>query len=176
MKVIAISGSPRIGGNSDLLCDEFLKGAKEKGNEIEKINLGKCNIRPCKACYKCKDNGTCAIEDDMKKILEKLILADVIVLATPVYFYSMDAQMKIFIDRCLARYLEIKNKKFYFAITAADPDHNAMEATIGGLKGYTDCLPNAQVIDILYGTGAWDKGDILKLPVLKQAYESGKNI
>lgn len=176
MKVIAISGSPRIGGNSDLLCDEFLRGAKEKGNEIEKINLGNCNIRPCIACYKCKDTGICIFEDEMKEILEKTIEADVILLATPVYFYSMDAQMKIFIDRCLARYQEIKNKKFYFAITAADPDHNAMEATIGGLKGYTDCLPNAQVVDILYGTGAWDKGDILNLPVLKQAYEIGKNI
>ncbi len=104
MKVIAISGSPRIGGNSDILCDEFLKGAKEKGNEVEKINLGNRNIRPCIACYKCKDNGSCVIEDDMKEILEKLIQADIILLATPVYFYSMDAQMKIFIDRCLARY------------------------------------------------------------------------
>lgn len=176
MKVVAISGSPRIGGNSDILCDEFLKGAKEKGNEIAKINLASSNIRPCIACYGCKGNGKCVIEDDMREILKNLIEADVILLATPVYFYSMDAQMKIFIDRCLARYQEIKNKKFYFAVTAADPDHSAMDATFAGLKGYTDCLPGAEVVDILYGTGAWDKGDILKLPVLEHAYEMGKNI
>lgn len=176
MKVVAISGSPRIGGNSDILCDEFLKGAKEKGNEIAKINLASSNIHPCIACYGCKGDGKCVIEDDMTKILEILIEADVILLATPVYFYSMDAQMKIMIDRSLARYQEIKNKKFYFAVTAADPNHEAMDATIGGLKGYTDCLPGAEVIDVLFGTGAWEKGDILKLPVLGQAYEMGKSI
>lgn len=101
MKVLAISASPRKGGNSDVLCDQFLKGAAEAGNEIKKIALGQVNISPCAACYGCSKSHRCVKKDDMSQILQELIDADVIVLATPVYFYSMDAQMKIMIDRCL---------------------------------------------------------------------------
>lgn len=72
-----------------------------------------------------------------------------IVIATPVYFYSMDAHMKMFIDRCLPRYREIRDKSFYFIITAADPDHEAMRPTIEGLRGYTACLNGAKEKDII---------------------------
>jgi multimeric flavodoxin WrbA len=176
MKVIAIQGSPRINGNSDALCDQFLKGAQEAGCETEKIQIGKEKISPCHACYACRKTGKCIQQDGMDEILDKLILADVILLSTPVYFYSMDAQMKILIDRSLARYQEIKNKTFYFALTAADPNHEAMDATISGLKGYTTCLPGAVVKEVFYGTGAWEKGDILGLPVMKKIYEAGKKL
>ena len=114
MKVLAISASPRKGGNSDVLCDQFLKGAAEAGNEIKKIALGQVNISPCAACYGCSKSHRCVKKDDMSQILQELIDADVIVLATPVYFYSMDAQMKIMIDRCLPRYQEIRDKDFYY--------------------------------------------------------------
>jgi len=132
MKVIAISGSPRISGNSDVLCDEFLKGAKEAGCEVEKVSLAKIKLSPCIACYACGKTSKCIQKDGMEEVLEKLIQSDVILLATPVYFYSMDAQMKMFIDRSLPRYQEIKNKDFYFAVTAADPNHEAMAPTIAG--------------------------------------------
>lgn len=176
MKAIAINGSPRINGNSDVLCDQFLKGAQEAGCETEKIQIGKAKLNPCHACYACKTTGRCIQQDDMDEILEKLIHSDVILLATPVYFYSMDAQMKTLIDRSLARYQEIKDKTFYFAITAADPNHEAMDPTIAGLKGYTTCLPGAVVKDVFYGTGAWEKGDVLGLPVMQKIYEAGKKI
>lgn len=176
MKVIAVSGSPRTNGNSEVLCDEFLKGAQEAGCETEKIQIGKTKISPCHACYACRETGRCVQNDGMNEILEKIIQADVILLATPVYFYSMDAQMKIFIDRSLARYQEIKDKTFYFAVTAADPTHEAMEPTIAGLNGYTACLPGAVVKDVFYGTGAWEKGDILELPVMKKIFQAGKSL
>lgn len=176
MKVIAVSGSPRTNGNSDALCNQFLKGAQEAGCETEKIQIGKAKINTCHACYACRETGRCVQQDDMEVILEKIIQADVILLATPVYFYSMDAQMKILIDRSLARYREIEDKIFYFAITAADPSHEAMESTIAGLKGYTTCLPGAVVKDIFYGTGTWEKGDILGLPVMEKIFEAGKSL
>lgn len=176
MKIIAISGSPRINGNSDVLCDEFLKGAKEAGCEVEKVSLAKTKLSPCLACYACGKTGKCIQKDGMEEILEKLIQSDVILLATPVYFYSMDAQMKMFIDRCLPRYQEIRNKDFYFAITAADPSHEAMEPTIAGFRGYIACLPGAKEKDVFYGTGAWEKGDILGLPIMHKIYEAGKNL
>lgn len=94
-KVLILSGSPRVGGNSDLLCDEFARGAKVNNNIVEKICIANKKISYCHACYYCKEHGgECAIKDDMADILQKMIDADVIVLASPVYFYSIDAQLK----------------------------------------------------------------------------------
>ena len=103
--ILILSGSPRKGGNSDLLCDEFLRGAQESGNKVEKIFLRNKKIGYCNACYYCKKSGgKCTIQDDMSEILDKMQAADVIVLASPVYFYSIDAQMKAVIDRSVARW------------------------------------------------------------------------
>lgn len=113
MKVLAISSSPRKGGNSDVLCDEFLKGAAENGHEVQKIRLAEKKIAPCLACYGCTDSHVCVRRDDMAEVLEALKAADVIVLASPVYFYSICAQMKTIIDRCLADYMAISGKTFY---------------------------------------------------------------
>lgn len=176
MKVLAVSASPRIGGNSDILCDQFLKGAEEAGYEAEKISLSKMKLSPCTACYGCRRTAKCVQKDEMEEALEKLIQADTILLATPVYFYSMDAQMKIFIDRCLPRYEEIRNKDFYFAVAAADLRREAMEPALAGLRGYLDCLPGAKEKGVFYGTGAWEKGDIIKLPVMQTVYEVGKRL
>ena len=97
--VLIIGGSPRIGGNSDLLCDQFAKGASEAGNQVEKISLAGKKIGFCTACYTCEKTGACPQKDDAAAIIEKMLAADVIVLATPVYFYTMSAQLKALIDR-----------------------------------------------------------------------------
>lgn len=176
MKVLAISASPRKGGNSDVLCDQLLKGAFENGNEVKKINLSDLKLSPCAACYGCRKSGRCVKKDDMEQVLNELVYADVIVLATPVYFYSMDAQMKIMIDRCLSRYQEIRNKDFYYIITAADPEYSAADETIAGLRGYLRCLPGAKEKGIIYGTGTWNKGDVYQHPSFEKAYKMGKTI
>lgn len=123
-KVLILSGSPRKGGNSDILCDEFAKGATEAGHNVEKIRVSEKNIHPCIACYHCsKNSGACVFKDDMAEILQKMIDADVLVLASPVYFYSIDAQLKAVIDRTVARWLEVKNKEFYYITTMADNEN-----------------------------------------------------
>lgn len=118
-KVLILSASPRKGGNSDLLCDAFAQGAREAGHEVEKIYVQDQKIGSCMACYGCRSKGVCVQKDDMASILDKLVAADVIVLATPVYFYAMDGQLKTLIDRTLPRYTEIRGKDFYFIATAA---------------------------------------------------------
>lgn len=110
--VLILSGSPRKRGNSDLLCDELLRGVLDAGHKAEKIRIPEKKIGFCRACYACKDTGVCVVKDDMAEILQKMVDADVLVLASPVYFYSIDAQMKALIDRTLARWLELKNKEF----------------------------------------------------------------
>lgn len=112
-KVLILSGSPRKGGNSDILCDEFARGAQEAGNEVEKIRVASKKIYPCSACYYCRDHGgACVHKDDMAEVLQKMIDSDVLVLASPVYFYSIDAQLKAVIDRTVARWLEVKTRSF----------------------------------------------------------------
>jgi multimeric flavodoxin WrbA len=176
--ILVISASPRRGGNSDLLCDRFMLGAKEAGHQVEKIFLRDKKIGYCYACDACKENdGVCAQKDDMAALLDKMISSDVIVLATPVYFYAMNAQMKTLIDRTVARYTEILDKEFYFIVAAADESKSAVERVIEGFRGFTeDCLSGAMEKGIIYGTGAWKKGDIAdNVEVMEQAYEMGKN-
>ena len=176
-KVLIISSSPRKGGNSDLLCDEFMKGALEAGNEVEKIFLKDKTVHPCTGCSVCSMYGKpCPQKDDAAEIVEKMIAADVIVMATPVYFYTMCGQMKIMIDRCCARYTEITNKEFYFIIAAAENDKAMMERTIDGFRGFLDCLEGPQERGTVYGIGAWKVGEIKDTPYMQEAYKMGKMV
>ena len=162
-KVLILSASPRKGGNSDVLCDTFLRGATAAGHSVEKIFLRDKNIHYCTGCGVCNRTHRCVQKDDMAEILDKMVAADVIVLATPVYFYTMDGQMKTLIDRTVPRYTEMTDKEFYYIMTAADTERANLEKTVEGLRGFTlDCLDRAVEKGILYGVGAWEKGDILR--------------
>jgi multimeric flavodoxin WrbA len=176
-KVLVLSASPRKGGNSDLLCDQFMIGAKEAGNQVEKIFLRDNKINYCTGCGTCQTNkGKCVQKDDMAEILNKMVAVEVIVMATPVYFYTMNAQMKTLIDRTCSRYTEIKNKDFYFIVAAADTSKKAMERTLEGFRAFTSCLTRSKEKGVIYGTGAWKIGDIEKSKAMTQAYEMGKKV
>lgn len=175
-KILVLSASPRKGGNSDLLCDQLLLGAKEADNQTEKIFLRDKKIGYCTGCESCYTSHKCIQKDDMAEILEKMIAADVIVMATPVYFYTMDAQMKTLIDRTVPRYEEITGKEFYFIVSAADSSKQAMERTLEGFRGFTLCLNGAEEKGVVYGVGAWHKGDIGGSATMQQAYDMGKAI
>lgn len=173
--VLIISGSPRKGGNSDLLCDRFAEGAKEAGNEVEKIFLKDHNINYCQGCGACIHSHKCVQKDEMAKILEKLVRSDVIVMATPVYFYTMNGQMKTFIDRTAPLYEDISSKEFYFIVAAADENKGNMNRTIEGFRAFTSCLTNPIEKGIIYGTGAWNVGDIKGSKSMNEAYDMGKS-
>lgn len=176
-KVLIISSSPRRNGNSDLLCDQFIAGAQEAGHYAEKIFLKDKKINYCTGCGTCIDGKkSCLQKDDMAEILEKMVDVDVIVMATPVYFYTMCGQMKTLIDRTCARYTEISNKEFYFIVTAAVNSKQAMERTLEEFRGFTSCLSHPKEKGIIYGTGTWEKGEIIGKPAMKQAFEMGKKV
>lgn len=176
-KVLILSGSPRKNGNSDLLCEEFMRGAIDGGNRVEKIRVAEKHIECCKACYYCKNNnGQCVIKDDMAEVLQKMIDADVIVLASPVYFYSIDAQLKALIDRTVARWLEVKNKEFYYIVTCADEEKSSCETTLACFRGYADCVEGAKEMGVIYGTGVYEKGTVKGKVQMREAYDTGKNV
>lgn len=174
--VLILSSSPRRGGNSDTLCDEFMRGALEAGHRVGKIFLRDLHIGYCTGCGACYQGAhPCPQRDDAAAVLERMIAADVIVMATPVYFYTLSAQMKTLIDRCCARYTEMSGKEFYFILTAAEQDVAALERTMECFRGLLDCLDDPQERGVVYGTGAWKAGEIRSLPAMREAYEFGLN-
>ncbi len=175
-KVLILSGSPRRGGNSDVLCDEFAKGAESGGHAVEKIFIKDKTIHYCTGCGVCNNTHVCVQKDDMAEILEKMLASDVIVLATPVYFYSMCGQLKTLIDRVVPRYTEIADKSFYLIAAAAEDAPTTFDGTIAGFRGLLDCLPGAVEGGMVLGGGAWQKGEIQNTPAMKKAFEVGKNI
>lgn len=174
-KVLILSGSPRKGGNSDLLCDEFLRGAKEAGNEVTKIRVCEKKIAPCLGCYACS-KGDCIQKDDMKEILQQIIDADVLVLASPVYFYSMSAQLKAVIDRTVARWTEITNKELYYIMTAGENEPHTMDGTLACMRGFLECCEGSLEKGYISGGGVYDKGDIKSTEYMGKAYQMGKSV
>ncbi len=175
-KVLIISGSPRKGGNSDILCDEFMRGAKESGNDVEKVFLGDMEVGFCKACYACTKHGRCIIKDDVPGIIDKIEGADVIVMASPVYFYSIDAQLKALIDRTVSRWTIIADKKFYYIVTSAEDTDTVADCTIECMRGLAACLGGSVEAGVILGRGVCEAGEIRDHPdIMAQAYDMGKS-
>ena len=176
-KVLILSSSPRRGGNSDRLCDRFMDGAREAGHEVEKLFLRDFKINYCTGCNTCFNGAKpCPQRDDAAGILTKMAEADVIVMASPVYFYTVCAQMKTLIDRACARYLEMTGKEFYFIVTAAEESIPAMERTVECFRGFLDCLNDPKERGVVYGVGAWHAGEVVGTPAMREAYEAGRHI
>ncbi len=172
-KVIIISGSPRK-GNSDMLCEQFAKGAREAGHEVEKIELRGKTIGFCTACYHCRDSGgKCCIKDDVPAIIDSMESADVIVLASPVYFYSVDAQLKAVIDRTVSRWREIRDKTFYYIATAAEDSDTVLNCTIECMRGLAVCLDGSVEGGIIEGKGVYEAGEIEGTAAMDEAYRMG---
>lgn len=175
--VLIISASPRKGGNSEILCDKFIEGLKESNHNIEQVFLRDKKINFCYACEVCtKNGGHCFQKDDVNEIMEKMSKSNVIVMATPVYYFTMNGQMKTLIDRSISALQNLKNKEFYFIITGSSPNKEDMKLTVDTFRGFTICLEGAVEKGIIYGTDALEKGDILNKSSMIEAYEMGKNI
>ena len=119
MKVIIINGSARK-GNTLTAIEAFVKGASEK-NEIEIIEPDKLNIAPCKGCGACQCSKGCVDKDDTNPTIDKIAAADMILFATPVYWWGMSAQLKLIIDKCYCRGMQLKNKKVGTIVVGGSP-------------------------------------------------------
>ena len=175
-KVLILSGSPRKGGNSDILCDEFLRGAREAGHQVEKVRPTEKKIAPCLGCYYCASHGgECVRRDDMADLLQQMIDADVIVLASPVYFYSINAQLKAVIDRFYANNEVLMGGTKAVLITAmADTEMDSALAANEMFRQMTGYLgwENAGVLNARNAPTAADlSGDDLE-----RAYALGKEL
>lgn len=177
-KVCVISTSLRKDGNSDLLAKEFYKGAKDSGHDVEMISLIDKTIHFCKGCLACQTTGKCAIKDDANVIENIVLKSDVVVFATPIYYYEMSGQMKTLLDRMNAMFLkDYKFRDIYFLASAAEEEVTAMDYAIQGLKGWVECYEKAELKGVVKAIGVTDIGDIQKhFEVLEEAYKLGKTI
>ena len=174
--VLIISSSPRKGGNSDILCDAFAEGAKETGNEVEKVRIADLTIGYCTGCYACQKTGTCAITDDAQSVIDKMMAADVIALASPVYFYSICAQLKALIDRTVAVYPKLANKKFYYLLTMADTDRSKFDGPLAALRGFLDCCEGSEEAGMVCADGVYERGAVKGTPFVAGAKALGKQM
>lgn len=173
--VLIISSSPRRGGNSETLCSQFKKGAEESGHRVEMLNINDYDINffDRKEYIRGVEDS---VRDDASMIISKMADADVIVLSSPVYFYSMTGQMKTLIDRTYNHEKSLGEKEFYYIVTATDRDREALSGTIEGFRGFIRCLYKSVERGVVYGNGARECGAILEHPAMQEAYDMGRNV
>lgn len=171
--ILIISSSPRKNGNSQMLCEQFKKGAEEKGHTATLIRLMEKKIGFCRACDGCmRNDGTCVLNDDMAEILKLFQEADVLVLATPVYFYGISAQMKTFIDRTYPIWQHLGKKEVYYIISAGLGE-DIIERSLGDLDGFVEHLEEYRIAGRIYATDVMEAGLVKNLDVFEKAYQMG---
>ena len=175
--VLIICTSPRKGGNSDTLAAEFARGAKESGNEVEVISLAGKHIEFCRGCLSCVKTQKCVIDDDATEIRDKMLNADVIVWATPVYYYCISGQMKTMIARGNPLYRsDYKFRDIYLLAAAAEDEDYTVEGAVKATQGWIDCFEKASLKGVVFAGGVDKKGDIAGHKALAEAYEMGNKV
>lgn len=176
-KVVIVSSSPRKNGNSDILAEEFARGARDAGHTVRKIDVRELDLKFCTGCFYCQNHDGCVLKDGMNALYGDVQNADALVFATPVYYYAVCGQLKTFLDRLNPLYgRNNRFKKVYLLATSAEDDRAAMDGSIKDVQGWIDCFDGVSLAGVVYGTGANEKGEIKNTPAPAEAYAMGKNL
>lgn len=175
-KVLIISSSPRKNSNSEALCSAFAEGAKEAGHEAELISLRGKTVSFCRGCFACQETLKCVIDDDAAKICEKALSADVLVFASPIYYYEMSGQLKTMLDRLNPLYpSDYKFTDVYFLSAAAEDDEHVPEKAVNGVEGWVDCFERAHLAGTVFMGGVTAAGEKPEHPAIHAARQMGRN-
>jgi len=185
LKSLGIMGSPRIKGNTNLILDEALNGVQSQGAEVEKIIIDKLKIAPCREFYGCLRDGNCVIRDDMDDIYPKLLNADIVIVASPMFFYGLTSQVKALIDRCQAlwarKYILKQTppnsaRKGAFIAVGATRGKKLFDGSILTVKYFFQSI-GVKYVDELLVRGVDKKGEIMEHPTaLSDAFELGRRL
>lgn len=178
-QILVIKGSPRKNGNTSAMADAFIKGADENGNIITEVVLRDKTIGDCMGCGVCQENGgICVQKDDMTEIYDAMKKADIIVLASPVYFYTWTSLMKRMIDRTFAVDSILKNKKFYLFSAGAAPEEKYMQTMIDSFRQYISCFRAGgnEEGGIFFAYGTNGPSDAKTMDILDDVYKEGRMI
>ncbi len=176
-KVMVVSSTPRKGGNSEILAMKFAEGALAAGNEVQFVAVRDVNLKFCTGCLYCQSHDGCVLDDGMNGLYEKFQGADVLVFATPVYYYSVSGQLKTFLDRLNPLYPRANAfKDVYLIATAAEDEKNTMDGAVTALHGWVDCFENASIKGVLRAGGVTERGEVNSTEYPEKAYEMGKKV
>lgn len=176
MNILALTGSPRKNGNSNYLVEEFTKGATEKGHKVFRFDAAHSSVHPCMACNACGMDGPCVFNDDFNIVREHLIPADMVVFATPMYYFGPSAQLKAVVDRFYATNGQIHvPKKAALILTYAD----TQKFKAVPIDSWYDTLVKYlgwESLGKIIAPGVWTEGSVKSTQYPKQAYELGRSI
>ena len=173
--VVVISSSLRNGSNSEILAKEFVRGASIKHN-VEYISLKDINFKFCLGCLMCQKTGKCVINDDVGQYLDKISNADILVFATPIYYYCMSGQLKTFLDRLNPLYVKHNNfKEIYLLASCADDSASAIDKTIVALNGWIECFDGVELKGTLLATSVTEPNTLTE-EFKNKAYSLGASI
>ncbi len=177
-KVLIISTSLRGKSNSEILAKECEKGVRDAGHDVEFLSLRGKDIRFCIGCLSCQKTGSCVLKDDVPEIMAKVKEAEVVVFATPIYYYEMSGQMKTLLDRLNPLYdSDYCFRDIYMIATAAEDENTTVEKAYNGLQGWVDCFERATLKDYVFGGGINDAGKAVQhAEAMRQAYDLGRNV
>lgn len=176
-KVFIISTSLRKNANSEQLAVSFADGAKAAGHDVEVVSLRDKEIRFCIGCFACQKTKRCFMHDDADAIREKMLRADVLVFATPIYYYEMSGAMKTILDRANPLFpSDYQFREVYALATAAEDEEYVPQRAFSGIEGWVDCFEKAKLVATLFCGGVTDTGEIEGNAKLKDAYEMGYQI
>ena len=176
-KVLIITTSLRNDSNSDKLAECFAKGAVDAGNDVEIVSLKGKKISFCTGCFGCQKLGKCVIKDDANDITEKILEAEVVVWATPIYYYEMSGQMKTMIDRANSLYPRDYKFRDVYLLSVAAEDEDCVDANAaGGVQDWVDCFEKAEFKGKVFAGGVNDRGDVEGHKALDEAYNMGKSV
>ena len=177
-KVLIVSTSIRNGSNSEILAHEVERGVLDAGNEVESVSLAGKNVSFCRGCLACQKTGCCVIRDDMDALIEKVREADVLVFATPIYYYEMSGQMKAFLDRCNPLYIsDYKFRSVYLVTASAEEGDDVAERAAQGLQGWIECFPKASFDGLLSSGGVTGPNEAAgREELMAAAHEFGRQV
>ena len=175
--VLIISSSLRPRSNSDALAEAFARGAAEAGNQVETVSLRGKEIHFCKGCLACQQTQKCVIADDAPAIVQKMYGADVLVFATPIYYYELSGQLKTLLDRANPLYgTDYHFRDIYLLTSAAEDEEQTPARAVTGLGGWIACFEQARLAGSVFAGGVNGPGEVKGHAALTSAYEMGKNV
>jgi len=175
--VVVVTSSPRKDGNSEILAKSFAQGASDSGHNVKFVAVRDIDLKFCSGCMYCQSHGACVLKDGMNSLYEDFQNADVLVFASPVYYYSVSGQLKTFLDRLNPLYPRDNNfKEVYLLATSAENDESAMDGSVTAIQGWIDCFDGVSLTNVLRAIGVDSKGEIIDTDFPHKAYEMGKAV
>ncbi len=176
-QVLILTSSLRADSNSDGLAEAFARGAREAGHQVEQVSLKGKKLSFCKGCMACLKTQKCAIQDDAVELAEQIGAAEVLVLVSPVYYYSLSGQLKTLLDRCNPLYAsDYQFRDVYFLAAAAEDDKRAMEGPVKAIEGWVECFEQARLAGTVFAGGVDAPGEIRGSGALEEAYQMGRKV